>query len=164
MEIERKFLVTEFPENLELYPHNELEQAYLASSGTTVRVRKIDDSYVLTVKKKPRPSEDSTVANVNEEIEEEIPGDLYERLLRYAESAVVKKTRYRIPFCGYTVELDVYHGVLEGLATAEIEYESVEAAAASPLPEWFGREVTNEREYRNSALAKLTSVESLPLS
>ena len=30
MEIERKFLVTEFPENLEAYPHNELEQAYLA--------------------------------------------------------------------------------------------------------------------------------------
>ena len=155
MEIERKFLLKSLPADLETYPHTELEQAYLASGGTTVRVRRDGDRYVLTVKKKSKESEYQTkeiLARI--EIEEEIDRDLYERLLRHAESKVIRKTRYRIPYLKYTIELDIFHGELEGLQLAEIEFPNMEEAKLKELPEWFGEDVTEDKRYRNSHLAK----------
>jgi CYTH domain-containing protein len=163
MEIERKFLVNKLPDNLEKYPHAELSQGYLASKGTTVRIRKADAKYYLTIKKKPDASQDSKDALVNIEIEEEIPQDLFERLSQYVETPMLRKTRYRIPHLSYVAELDIYHGVLEGLATAEIEFPNLAEAKLTDLPEWFGREVTGNRRYRNSELAKLVTTEGLPL-
>lgn len=163
MEIERKFLVKSLPDNLESYPHAELSQAYIASHGTTVRIRKADDRYLLTIKKKPAPSEDSKAAIVNVEIEEEIPKDLFERLAAHVETPFLTKTRYRIPCGKHVAELDIYHGVLEGLKTVEIEYASVEKAQDTPVPSWFGRDVSNDRRYRNSSLSVLTTLEGLPL-
>ncbi|MBO4628225.1 MAG: CYTH domain-containing protein [Lachnospiraceae bacterium] len=163
MEIERKFLVTKLPDNLAEYPHAELSQGYLASKGTTVRIRRADDRYYLTIKKKPDASQDSKDALVNIEIEEEIPAELFERLSKYVETPLLRKTRYRIPHLSYVAELDLYHGVLEGLATAEIEFPNLSEAKLSDLPEWFGREVTGDRRYRNSELAKLTTLDGLPL-
>ena len=49
MEIERKFLITTLPENLESYPYHTLEQAYLCTDPV-VRVRRSDDEYLLTYK------------------------------------------------------------------------------------------------------------------
>ncbi|MBR5712119.1 MAG: CYTH domain-containing protein [Lachnospiraceae bacterium] len=163
MEIERKFLLKMLPEDLESYPHAELEQGYLASRGTTVRIRRTDDTYCLTIKRKPEERElaDSKQAIVNVEIEETIDADLYERLSKHLMSPMLRKTRYRIPHLSYIIELDIYHGVLTGLATAEIEFPSIEEAGLSELPDWFGEEVTNDRRYRNSFLAELTSLDEL---
>jgi len=162
MEIERKFLVKQMPEGLGNYPHDEIAQGYLASAGTTVRIRRYGDKYYLTIKKKPAANELSDAANVNLEIEEEITEELYQRLLPHVESMTVSKTRYRIPYLSYVAELDRYHGVLEGLATVEIEFPNVEEARLKELPGWFGREVTNDRRYRNSELAKVTRGEDAP--
>jgi adenylate cyclase len=54
---------------------------------------------------------------------------------------------------GVTIELDVYHGQLEGLITAEIEFASAEAAAAFRPPAWLGREITDDPGYKNKRLA-----------
>ena len=53
MEIERKYLIKEesLPQDLDCYPHLELEQAYLCTEPV-VRIRKQDSSYYLTYKSK----------------------------------------------------------------------------------------------------------------
>ena len=66
----------------------------------------------------------------------------------------VQKTRYLIPAAGeLRIELDVYHGQLNGLLTAEIEFDSPAAAAAFTAPAWLGRDVTDDARYKNKHLA-----------
>ena len=52
MEIERKFLVHEFPSGLEGSPSTRIEQGYLAvaDDGTEIRIRRRDGAASLTVK------------------------------------------------------------------------------------------------------------------
>ena len=162
MEIERKFLVRSLPENLDRFPHSELEQGYISSGVTTVRIRRDDEKYLLTIKKKPKDLSDPYEAVlVRDEIEEEIDADLYRRLSVYTETPMLRKTRYRIPYGKYTVELDLYHGVLTGLATAEIEFPNVAEAMAVTVPEWFGKDVSDDKRFRNSKLAALTSTDPI---
>jgi adenylate cyclase len=47
----------------------------------------------------------------------------------------------------------VYHGRLNGLRTAEIEFESLAAATAFVPPGWLGRDVTDDPRYKNKRLA-----------
>ena len=162
MEIERKFLVRSLPKDSDRFPHSELEQGYISSSVTTVRIRRDGDRYLLTIKKKPKETlNPREAAMVREEIEEEIDEDLYRRLSVHTETPMLRKTRYRIPYGKYTIELDLYHGVLEGLATAEIEFPSVAEAVAVKVPEWFGRDVSEDKRFRNSKLAALTSLDPI---
>ena len=49
MEIERKFKVRQLPEQLEQYPRQRIEQAYLCTEPV-VRVRRSNDDYYLTYK------------------------------------------------------------------------------------------------------------------
>ena len=49
MEIERKFLLKEVPENLDRYSFHTIEQAYL-NTKPVVRIRREDDTYYLTYK------------------------------------------------------------------------------------------------------------------
>ena len=51
MEIERKYLIKELPENLKSYPCRHIEQGYLCTSPV-VRIRKDNDKYELTYKSK----------------------------------------------------------------------------------------------------------------
>lgn len=161
MEIERKFLVRALPDDLDQYPHSELEQGYLASGGTTVRIRRDGDTFLMTVKKKLKDVRPEYAKIGREEIEEEIPEDLYRRLSAYTEDPMLRKTRYRIPFGSHTIELDIYHGVLEGLATAEIEFQSFEEAVHTEIPDWFGTDVSTDKRYKNSHLSKLRSLDEL---
>jgi adenylate cyclase len=66
----------------------------------------------------------------------------------------VQKTRYELDAeGGLVIELDVYHGALEGLLTAEIEFGSAAQAAAFRPPDWLDGEVTDDPRYKNKALA-----------
>ena len=49
MEIERKYLVKSLPDDLDAYPHVDIEQGYLCTSPT-LRIRRAGDAYWLTVK------------------------------------------------------------------------------------------------------------------
>ena len=64
------------------------------------------------------------------------------------------KSRYRVPLFAWAVaEVDIYEGLLKGLATVEVEFSSeVEAKAFDPPP-WFGKEVTEDPRYQNAVLA-----------
>ena len=49
MEIERKFLVRQLPEDYQRYQKQRIEQAYL-STDPVVRFRRLDNTYILTCK------------------------------------------------------------------------------------------------------------------
>lgn len=59
----------------------------------------------------------------------------------------------------YTIELDIFHGALDGLIYAEVEFPSVEEATAFRPPSWFLREVTEDGAYTNAALSRLSPEE-----
>lgn len=151
MEIERKYLVRELPPHLDSYPHAEIEQGYLCTSPT-LRIRRMGDAYILTVKEKRHMA--ATTAIVNREEEFALSRDRYEHLKVKCDGNLVSKTRYRLPLDGgLTAELDLFHGVHEGLRIVEVEFPSVEAADAFVPPAWFGEDVSTDPRYRNSWLA-----------
>ena len=50
-------------------------------------------------------------------------------------------------------DVDIYRGSLEGLITAEIEFDSEQLSESFEPPEWLGTEVTGEAGYANKNLA-----------
>ncbi|MBR1766761.1 MAG: CYTH domain-containing protein [Bacteroidales bacterium] len=158
MEIERKYLVNSLPEHLESYPHVEIEQGYLCTSPT-LRIRKMGDVHVLTVKEKVRSA---SSAIVNREEEFALPAEKYVALRSKCDGHMVRKTRYCIDlrrsesdglYTSLVAELDLFHGLHEGLSLVEVEFPSVEAADAFRPPAWFGADVSADPRYRNSHLA-----------
>lgn len=147
VEIERKFLVEQLPAGLDAYPRDEIEQGYVALEGPTeVRIRRYGDRTFLTIK--------SGGDRVRLEEELEIDARRFGALWPLTEGRRIQKTRYRIPTPGGpTIELDIYHGQLAGLVTAEIEFDSPDAAARFSPPAWLGRDVTDEPRYKNKQLA-----------
>jgi len=146
-EIERKFLVAALPENLEQYPNKKIIQGYIAITpdGTEVRLRKKGKKYFQTVK--------SGSGKIRGEYEIEITEEQFNSLWPTTEGKRVEKTRYEIPFDQGIIELDVYHGNLEGLLTAEVEFKSKEDSEKFASPEWFRKEVTEDKKYKNQNLA-----------
>lgn len=146
MEIERKYLVKEVPEDLEQYPHIEMEQGYLCTEPV-VRVRKEGTEYVLTYKSKG--------LMVREEYNLPLTKESYEHLLKKTDGTVLTKTRYRIPEKeGLTIELDIFHGKYQGLLLAEVEFPTEEMANRYCPPAWFGEDVTMSSAYHNSTLSQ----------
>ena len=79
----------------------------------------------------------------------------YQALRKQVVGRSICKVRYRVPLAGgYTAELDIYRDFLEGLVTVEVEFPSVEEAEAFQPPQWFGEDVTERPDFKNSALAQ----------
>lgn len=150
MEIERKYLVKSLPNDIDRYEHTEIEQGYLCTSPT-LRIRKMGDAYILTVKEKV-VSESAAIVNREEEFA--LTQEKYEALRLKCDGQLVKKTRYRIPISGGLIaELDVFHGQHEGLILVEVEFPTVNEANSFVPPSWFGQDVSADKRYRNSWLA-----------
>ncbi len=147
MEIERKYLADPGSLTLSDYKHKELSQGYL-SVDPVIRIRRSDDSYILTVK--------SGGLLKREEFEIDLTEEQYLRLSKKADGTFISKTRYLIPYLDHTIELDIFHEALDGLIYAEVEFDSEEEAAAFTPPAWFLREVTDDGSYTNAALSRLT--------
>lgn len=147
IEIERKFLVDQLPDGLDAYGSDEIEQGYLAiTDDVEVRLRRYGEQTFLTVK--------STASEARVEEELEIEARRFDALWPLTAGRRLEKRRYRIPEDGgLTIELDVYHGQLSGLVTAEVEFESPADARAFEPPAWFGRDVTDDGRYKNKRLA-----------
>lgn len=146
-EIERKFLVRKIPKNAETPPSVEILQGYLAVSdvGTEIRLRHIGHSYVLTVK--------SGKGMIRREREIEMSREQFGQLWPLTEGMRIEKKRYKIAKSGFTIALDIYHGSLEGLKTAEVEFKTKEEAASFIPPSWFDKDVTMDERYKNKNLA-----------
>ena len=110
MEIEKKFLVKELPENLDDYDVYQLEQGYLCSYPT-VRIRKCDEDYFLTYKSKGTSRKGSKNVIVNNEVELELNENSYETLKAKIDGRLVVKDRYVIPIQHDVVaQMDIFKG------------------------------------------------------
>lgn len=145
MEIERKFLVSRLPSQLDRFPHSVMEQAYLCRRPV-VRVRQEGDVYTLTYKGEGLLE--------REEYNLPLDGEAYDHLLAKADGDPIAKERYRIPLGPHTIELDVFAPPLAPLVLAEVEFDSADQARAFSPPDWFGREVTCDPAYTNAALSQ----------
>ena len=143
MEIERKFTVRELPQDLEQYPSDRIEQAYI-SRKPTIRIRKKNDSCILTVKGPGKLA--------HEEYELPMDEEAYERLLRKCDGKLIVKRRYRIPYGKFTIELDLFSAP-KPLILAEVEFENVEEAMSFEGPSWFLQDVTEDPHYSNAYMA-----------
>lgn len=161
MEIERKFLLKKLPDNLDQYPHHQIEQAYL-SVNPVIRVRKEDDDYYLTYKGKGMMTREEFNLTLTEEA--------YYHLRAKADGHIISKKRYLIPLenpgfregfpappadYALTIELDIFDEPFSPLTIAEVEFGSKEAAEAFVPPDWFWEDVTYSREYHNSYMAMM---------
>jgi len=162
MEIERKFTIKKLPENLDKYEKKEIEQAYLCSKPT-IRIRKSNEDYILTYKsKRGLKLPESATARACEEVELPLTKAAYEHMKEKADGSVISKTRYIIPLdSNHKIELDVFHGYLESLMFAEVEFASEEDAASFQLPDWFAEDVTFDHRYSNAVMTRYSSLEEL---
>ena len=150
MEIEKKFLVNELPANLTQYVLWEIEQCYLCTNPT-IRIRKKNDSYILTYKN-PVHSEEALC--MSEETELPLTKEAFEHLKKKCDGRCIQKSRYRIPYEKWVIELDVFHGDYEGFYLAEVEFSSTEESKMFQPPSWFGKDVSGDYHYSNSYLSQ----------
>lgn len=153
-ERERKFLVPDLPPGLARHPHYVIRQGYLISGedGSQVRLREIATGrrtqHFITIK---RPM----TADARSELEVPLTSKQFTQLWTLTKDQRLEKTRYKIPFGrGLTIEVDVYRGVLRGLAVAEVEFPTARASRSFRPPEWFGPDVTGREEFGNRSLAR----------
>ena len=146
MEIERKFLVPELPQDYDKWPCRLIEQGYLCTDPV-MRVRRDNDDYYLTYKGRGML--------VREEYNLPLTKEAYDHLLPKADGVVISKRRYVIPIKNSerSIELDLFDAPFEGLVIAEVEFGSVEEAEAFVPPAWFGEDVTDDPRYHNSYLS-----------
>jgi len=143
IERERRFLVDFLPASLP--PPSRIDQAYVTTGPASVRVRRSDDRYTLTIKT-------GSGRNRNE-IERDLEQDEFEAIWQAATELRVAKRRHRIDIGNaLTAELDLYDGSLDGHRLVEVD--SDDAADEFEPPDWFGREVTTDNRYSNSSLAR----------
>lgn len=145
-EIERKFLVRDDSFRVLASASARIAQGYLCSRRVTARVRIYGERAFLTLKGK---SHDGGLSRF--EWERPIPVRCAEALLARC-AGVVEKRRYIVPYEGYTFEVDEFAGANEGLVVAEVELGATEEQPA--LPAWIWKEVTGNRYYYNSFLAR----------
>ena len=79
----------------------------------------------------------------------------YKILFNKVENNMIIKTRYSIKLDdGLNVELDVFHGKLEGLIFAEVEFPNVETSESFNKPDWLGEDISFDKRYDNTLLSK----------
>jgi len=151
-EIERKYLIsqTKITSILKNQIGETIVQGYIAHTDQyAIRVRKSNfkntNKAFLTIK-------EATADFERDEFEYAIPFENGEAMIaKLPENQLISKTRYKIPFEGNIWEIDIFHGLNEGLYIAEIELDS--KTQTFTLPEWVLKDVTEEKRYYNASLA-----------
>ena len=155
MEIEKKFSIKTLPSNLEQFECIHIEQGYLCR-GPIVRIRKANEDYILTYKSKTKLNEEKFGTRISNEVELPLSEQAYNHLKEKIDGSLIVKDRYKIPYeDGRTIELDIFHGYLEGLRFAEVEFDSVEQIQEFSVPDWFEEDVSMDTRYSNSYLSSI---------
>jgi CYTH domain-containing protein len=146
IEIERKFLVKTMPDlshAQKVYIH----QGYITHSNDSVevRLRQKDEQYFITVK--------SGSGMVRNEHEISIDQQQFETLWPETEGKRIEKHRWTGRLNEQTFELDIFTGDLKSLVLVEVEFSSAKEADNFEPTDWFGREVTADKRYKNKSLA-----------
>lgn len=149
-EIEKKYVLHSYPEDLDIVETQEIHQTYLATSESeTLRVRKlvIDGQQQFTMTHK------AGKGLVREETEFDIGAGIYEQLIGKLDVIPLIKTRKKVKWNHYQFDLDIYHNTVQpDLITIEIEFAEEADVQHFQKPDWFGEDVTGESRYVNSVL------------
>jgi adenylate cyclase len=151
VEIERRFLVEDQGWGRFAQASHRLRQAYISvTAEASVRIRIADDQIAsLTIK--------SGKAGIERaEFEYPIPVDDAEALMALRMGHVIQKRRHIVMVNEARWEVDVFTGDLDGLVIAEIEFQNKHQHVE--LPDWLGKEITDDGRYSNAAL----SIRGLP--
>ena len=144
-EIERKFIVSELPKNLESYKHDDIEQWYFVlEENTEERIRHRWNKFYHTKK--------VWHWEIREEYENEISKEEFDSIWPKTQWKRVYKTRYVIPYNSHNIELDIYHGKLEWLIVCEIEFKDKEESKIFVFPKRFWKEITDNENFKNRNL------------
>ncbi|MGI9534274.1 MAG: CYTH domain-containing protein [Thermodesulfobacteriota bacterium] len=145
-EIERKFLIYNPPPDYHKHPFSEIIQGYIViTENTEIRIRKKGTGYFQTFK--------TGEGLIRKETEIEITREQFDALWPLTEQWRIEKKRYEINYEGYLIELDFYSVNLENLIVAEVEFQSEAQSSSFNPPDWFGREITDDEEFKNKNLA-----------
>ena len=170
VEIERKFLVEDIPDDLSKYDRHRIEQGYLNVSPA-IRVRREDDKFYMTYKGLKDASRIG-----QEEYNLFLDEGSYLHLLDKADGNIIRKDRYIIPLNEdaydeafleqnadlsdkirsgeIKIELDIFDEPYKGYVIAEVEFPSEEAAAAYRRASWFKEDVTGDYRYSNAYMSR----------
>ena len=133
-------------DNIQQFPSHRIEQGYLCTNPV-VRIRREDDSYILTYKSQGMMS--------REEYNLPLTKEAYQHLCQKTDGVFIQKTRYIIPEKeNLKIELDIFHGSHQGLILAEVEFPDEQTALAYQPPSWFSEDVTFSSQYHNSYLSQ----------
>jgi CYTH domain-containing protein len=144
-EIERKFLLKNDHWRAGV-TGTEICQGYAQLPNGIFRVRIYGQQAFLTVKGKLNGLSRT-------EFEYEIPvADARAMLETVCEKPYIQKTRFLVKFDDKKWEIDEFYAENDGLIVAEIELESEDKQFE--LPEWAGKEVSEDLRYYNSNLIK----------
>ncbi len=150
VEIERKFLLNALPDVAREAPFVDIEQGYLPGRKIRERLRRTRDGkreiHFRTLK--------MGSGLERTEFEEEIDGEVFRRLWPFTEGSRVHKRRYRLADGDFVWEIDLFHD--RELVLAEVDLPTADTDVH--LPDWLlqhvVREVTEEGQYTNLALAR----------
>lgn len=149
IEIEKTFLVKSIPQNLGSFKSYKIKQGYISSSSSPLRIRQKGEKFELTKKIFLKENDFSQAEETNIYLTE------YEfnKLWPLVEKSL-EKTRYIVPLDnGLIGELDIFLGLLDGLAFVEVEFDSEEKMNLFTPPDWFGKDITQEDFSTNAFLA-----------
>jgi len=142
-EIERKYLV----DTAAWTPRDDGElfvQGYLSShKERVVRVRREGERGVITIK-------GATRSVTRAEFEYPVPAADADAMLKLCEQPLIEKHRHKEQHGAHLWEIDVFHGVNEGLVVAEVELTSEDEQVDAPA--WAIREVSDDPRYYNANL------------
>ncbi len=147
VEIERKFLVVNDTWRQGVTRSYPIRQGYFSRTPLLrARIRVIGDKGCITLKSEP-----GTLTRY--EYEYDIPkADAEEIIKRFSIEPLIAKTRHEVPFDGVLWVVDVFEGDNTGLVLAEVELDNAHQIVTKPA--WAGAEVTGDRRYGNSNLAR----------
>ena len=145
-EIERKFLTSSRSWQSAVSKVSDIRQVYLATTEcASVRIRIKDDVKAFLAIKS------AEAGRTRSEFEYPIPVDDAKALFELRIGHIVEKRRHIVVVDGRRWEIDLFHGVLDGLIMAELELDAAEQQFQKP--DWLGKEVTDDRRYYNASLA-----------
>jgi CYTH domain-containing protein len=153
IERERRFLLREFPSDVEIVRTRRITDRYI--DGTTLRLRELRGDnepsvFKLTQKIPARASGAQQGWITTMLLTEEQFG-----VLAQLPARVLSKIRYSVPPFG----IDVFEGTLEGLILAEAEFDSAAATEAFVLPSFLLREVSDDDRFTGGRLARASHEE-----
>ena len=146
VEIEHKFLIKDETWRTEADQGKLYRQGYLTSGpeAASVRVRIEGTEAKLNIKSK-------TVGNKRLEYEYSVPvSDAEEMLDKLCKKPLIEKRRYLVTHHDLVWEIDEFMGDNEGLVVAEVEVRHEDQVI--DLPDWIGKEVTEDTRYYNACL------------